>query len=257
MANSTLELPHRRRMPIERIRLHAAEHGVALNRVTPGESVDRTRLFTNPALAPLSYSPVFAELTPPQQRRYNQLVGLMQNEFIGFFEEEFAGAVLPMLINQPASMPPELCASLRQFLEEERQHTRMFRNLNRLAEPRWYENRSYHILQFPGPFLGALRFIARRPLTFPMVFWVMLLMEERSLMISHRYAQMEPALLDPQFAATYRAHAEDEARHVQLDWHLLDGFYQCRPYWLRRVNAKLLHGFVVGVVPVLSSDHAK
>lgn len=65
-------------------------------------------------------------------------------------------------------------------------------------------------------------------------------------MISRRYAQMDPATLDAQFAQTYRAHAEDEARHVQLDWHLLDRFYQGRPFWLRRVNATMLHGFIVG-----------
>jgi hypothetical protein len=75
----------------------------------------------------------------------------------------------------------------------------------------------------------------------------MLLMEERSLLISKRYAAIDPELIDPQFLATYRAHVEDEVRHVQLDWHLLEQFYQGRPAWLRRLNARLLEAFLVGL----------
>lgn len=135
METPALELPHRHRMPIERIHVHAVEHGVALSRVVLSEAVDHTLHFTSPALAPLSYSPIFQELTAAQKLRYNQLVGLMHNELIGFFEEEFAGGALPALIRNPGSMPPELRASLCQFLEDECQHTQMFRRLNRLAEP--------------------------------------------------------------------------------------------------------------------------
>jgi hypothetical protein len=124
----------------------------------------------------------------------------------------------------------------------------MFRRLNRLAEGRWYETADYHILQFPTPFLSLLHQISSRPMLLPMAIWIMLLMEERSLMMSKRYLAMDPGLIEPQFLAAYRAHAEDEIRHVHLDWHLLEGFYQSLAPSLRRVNALLLEFFVVGLL---------
>src|SRR5690349_9386773 len=113
-----LEIAQRNRMPIERIIRHANEHGVAIARLRFDRPVDRTRLFTCPSLAPLAHTPVFAALTPAQQRRYNQLVGLFQNELICFFEQEVGGRVLPALLRHPnrtssaSRMSPELSASL-------------------------------------------------------------------------------------------------------------------------------------------------
>ncbi len=171
----------------------------------------------------------------------------MQNELICFFEQELADRVLPVLLKGDRGLDPQLAASLRRFLHDERQHTQMFRRLNQLAEPAWYAAGDYHILRLTPAMLAPLRWIASRPEWFPMVFWIMLLMEERSLMISRRYAAMDPATLDSRFAETYRAHAEDEVRHVHLDWHMLEHFYISRPRWLRRVNAKLLEWFMVGL----------
>jgi hypothetical protein len=243
----TLEISQRKRSPLERINRHAGERGVAMARLRLDLPVDRTRLFTCPSLAPLGYASIFAELTPAQQRRYNQLAALLNNELILFFEQELGAPVLSALLRRSGTLPPELAASLHLFLEEERQHSRMFRRLNRLAEGRWYESSDYHVLRLPKTTLFLLRQVASRPLLLPMVFWVMLLMEERSLLISKRYAAMDPEVIDPQFSAIHRAHAEDEVRHVQIDWHLLERFYQDRPAWARRLNARLLEAFVAGL----------
>jgi len=59
-------------------------------------------------------------------------------------------------------------------------------------------------------------------------------------MMSRRYAALDANLIDRQFAAVYRAHAEDEIRHIHIDWHLLERFYLSRPLWQRHVNAWLL-----------------
>ncbi len=247
MEPAALHIAGRNKLSIDRINRHADEHGVAVARVPLSMSIDRSRMFTCPTLSPLWHDPVFRELTASQQLRYNQLVGLMQNELICFFEQELAGNVLPSVLKGEPAMSRELANSLQHFLEEERQHTPMFRRLNRLAEPSWYAASDYHILRLPRIFLAALRAIARRPFIFPMIFWIMLMMEERTLMISRRYAAMDPQELDPLFAATYRAHAEDEVRHVQLDWHLLEQFYQDRPTWVRKMNARLLEWMLFGL----------
>ncbi|HEU4386997.1 MAG TPA: diiron oxygenase [Blastocatellia bacterium] len=241
------DVPQRLRLPLDRINRHADERGVAVGRLRFDHPIDRTRLFTSPGLAPLAYSPVFAELSPEQQRRYNQLVGLLQNELIGFFEQEVGGRVLPAALRSSNHLSPELSRSVRRFLEEEKQHTQMFRRLNHLAEPDWYRNTDYYILQLGAGFLFLFRRITSRPGLFPMLFWMMLLMEERSLLMSKRYAAAEPGTIEPQFLEAYLAHAEDEVRHVQIDWHLLERFYQRRPAWQRKWNARLLEGLLAGL----------
>jgi hypothetical protein len=246
MLSSTLELPHRTRVPVDRINRQADEHGVATARVELTGTVDRSRLFAPTSLAPLAHSAIFSQLTDAQQRRYNQLTAMMQNEIICFFEQEFAAWVLPALLRDK-SISREMTRSVEQFVEDERQHTQLFRGLNRLAEPGWYATSDYHILRIPTAFRVMLRVMTTHPRLFPMVFWIMLMMEERSLMISRRYAAMDPASIEPHFAATYAAHLEDEVRHVQIDWHLLERFYQSRPKWIRRINGRLLEAFIVGL----------
>lgn len=242
----TLTIEQRNRMPIERINRNAALHGTATARVSFEQAVDHARLFTCPSLAPLAHTAVFAELTSEQQRRYNQLVGLLQNEIICFFEQEVAEPVTTALLRE--ALPPELADALRHFQAEERQHSQMFRRLNQAAESGRYAASDYYVLPLPQLLRFWLRQVAARPRWFPLLIWLLLLMEERSLMMSKRYAAQDESLIDPQFLAVYRAHAEDEIRHVQLDWHLLEAFYQARPAWLRRVNAWLLEKLLTGIL---------
>jgi hypothetical protein len=246
MSTVSIQPPKRRLVPLERINRQAQEHGVATARVQLEAKIDRTRLFTPMSLAPLSHSWIFGELTEPQRMRYNQLVALMQNEIICFFEQEFAVRVLPAMMRDQR-LAPELKRSMQQFVDDERQHTQLFRSLNQRAEPEWYAHGDTHILRIPRLFRGMLRVVTSLPAVFPMVFWIMLLMEERSLMISRRYAEMDPDTVEPNFAAAYAAHLEDEVRHVQVDWHLLKQCYLSRPRWLRRINARLLEWFVAGL----------
>ena len=124
----------------------------------------------------------------------------------------------------------------------------MFRRLNRLAQPEWYSSTDYYILQLPSFVLRALNQITSRPILLPMVIWLMLMMEERSLLMSKRYAAAPAGTIDPLFMEVYRSHAEDEARHVQIDWHLLDEFYAKRPRWVQSVNARLLESVMTSIL---------
>ncbi len=236
-----LELAQRNRMSIEGINRNAEQRGGAMARLAFDGAIDHTRWFTCMTLAPLAHSPVFATLNEAQQRRYNQLAGLLQNEVISFFEQEIGGGVLPALLRHAE---PELAAALKTFHEEERLHTQMFRRLNQLAAPEWYATSDYYLLRLPQLARWALRQLAARPRLFPLTLWVMLLMEERSLMMSKRYAALDPALVDANFLAVYRAHAEDEVRHVHLDWHLLERFYLQLPRWWQRLNVRLLEALL-------------
>lgn len=197
-AGDDLTVPNRRRLSVERINRHADDHGIATDRVVV-DTIDRSRPFTCNSICPLAHSPIWPTLTELQRLRYNQLVGLMQNEWICFFEQQFAVRVLPAVMRRGA-IPPELAQSLEHFVEDERRHTALFRSLNRAAQPEWYGDTDAHILRTPGVFRGVLRGLTARPDWFPMVLWVMLLMEERSLMISRRYATSAQPI-EPTFAA--------------------------------------------------------
>ena len=222
--------------------------------------VDRTKLFVCPTLTPLYYTPSYGRLSPRQALRYNQLMGMLHNEVITFFETTFAASVLGSL-SDPASrgsLSPDESACLRQFIDDEAQHTAAFRRLNRLSDPARYAEVDRSILQVPRAMAAVLRWLTRRPRAFPMVIWVMLVMEERSLEISRRYAAMDPVEVEPHYAAAYRRHSEDEARHVQIDWHLIERVYAGLSRPLRRLNAALLRWFVEGffLTPARSTLHA-
>ena len=223
-----------------------ADRRGALARVRLDGPVDWSRPFICPTLLPLGGTAAFADLSDAQRLYYNQLVGLMHNEVIALFEQQFAARALPAVLAD-STLPAELAAALRGFLEDEHEHTAKFHALNRLAAPDWYAGGEFHILRLPAAFGRTVGFFANRPLTFPFIFWVMLLMEERSLLIGRRYERLDDVAIEPHFAAVYRAHLRDEAHHVQLDRRLLDRFYDGRPAWLRRINARLLEALVVGL----------
>jgi hypothetical protein len=203
--------------------------------------VDRGRWFVCPTLTPLYYAPVYRQLQPHHQRRYNQLTALCFSELISFFENTFAASVLAALANgERRGVDRELAACLKQFVEEERVHTRWWRQLNLLSEPELYANRERVVIWLPGILRFVLNQFTRRPNWFPVVFWVMLALEERSLEISRRILRMPADAIEPRYLAIYRAHAKHEVRHVQLDWHLIERFYEPLSPRLRQLNARLL-----------------
>jgi rubrerythrin len=204
-------------------------------------AIDHSRLFVCPTLTPLFYTAGYRELLPAQALRANQITALYFNELIGFFEKSLAPPLLAALSrSEAATVSPELQEALRRFAEEERRHSEMFRSLNRLSAPSWYARGDYHVLAVPRLASAVLRFLTRHPVAFPAVLFLMLAMEEHSIEVSRRCGLVAKERIEPTWAAVYRAHLEDEVRHVQMDWHLLDRFYDGRSAAVRRVNAVLL-----------------
>lgn len=252
--SAALPVPHKPRLPLDRLSRQAARPAGSWD-ADGAVSIDFGRWFVCPTATPLYYTPVYGELSEAHARRYSQLMGMLNNELICFFETALAANVLTAL-SRPGRRggSAELTACLSRFMEDEVRHTRMFRRLNRLSAPQWYGHegegdsggRDHHLMVVPRPVYAALDFITRRPLAFPMILWVMLVMEERSLMLSRRYAKLPPAWVEPHYAAVYKVHLEDEVRHVQIDWHLLERFYTRCTSAVRRANAALFRTFIVG-----------
>ena len=244
MSATVAPLTPRRRLSAAELRGHAHEHSFDLADHR-ADTIDLGRPFVCETLTPLYCCPIYADLPEAVRRRYNQLVGLFTNEIITFFESSFATPVLTTLANDRTfrPLPREMSDELLRFAAEERKHVDLWRRLNRAAAPTWYDRSDYHVLQLPPGVNPAIRFLTTRPVTFPVVLWLMLLQEERSIDISRRCVRAREQL-EPNFVAAYRAHLEEEVRHVQIDWHLIEHYYVGRSAAARRSTAALLRFFV-------------
>ena len=204
--------------------------------VGPLDDVDPARFFIPAELTPLFHAPVYRELTEAQRLRYNQLHALYFNEQIQYFETALGRPILTALLREP--WPDRLAAGLRQFHDEELQHTEMFRRLNRLAAPHLYQDGDLRFVRVPAFWTAVMRWAVDHPLSMPLFLWLMLLQEERSLHYSKIYLRHQ-APLDPLFVETHRLHLMDEAKHVRWDEELLDELWQRASPPLRALNARL------------------
>ncbi|HEY2293569.1 MAG TPA: diiron oxygenase [Thermoanaerobaculia bacterium] len=199
-------------------------------------SVDPGRPFIPAELTPLFHTPCYGDLTEGQRLRYNQLHALYFNEQIACFET-LGQPILSALLREP--WPERLAEGLRQFQEEERQHSEMFRRLNRLCAPHLYAGVELHFVRIPAFSTGVVQWAMSRPVSLPLCLWLMLLQEERSLYYSRAYLRSS-ATLEPAFVEVHRRHLADEARHVRWDEELLDALWlRTRPA-LRALHARLL-----------------
>src|SRR5258706_3222268 len=209
---------------------------IATAYVLEDSPVDSGKPFLPEELTPLYYTPSYGALTPEQRRRYNQLHALYFNEQILFFETALGHGILEALLRQP--WPDRLADGLRQFLDEERQHSAMFRRLNQRCAPELYAGRDHYFVQVPKIWTAASKWAVAHPLLFPMFLWLMLVQEERSLYYS-RVILRHRESIEPHFVKAHRLHLADEMGHVRWDEELLDALWQGARPLLRKVNAKL------------------
>ena len=223
-----------------------ASHTFCLDDLDWTSPIDRSKWFVCPTLTPLYYTPVYSDLSREHRLYYNQLFALYQSELIAYFEISFSERTLTVIREHPRITEyDDLDRCLSHFVQEERKHIQMWRMLNRTAAPAWYESTDNYIVQIPRAARRVMEFLTCRPNLFPVMLWITLAMEERSLEISRRCINMSPAEIEPLFAAVFRAHLIDEGRHVQIDRHLLQCFYFDRSKALRYINARLLR-FMLG-----------
>lgn len=229
-----------RRRPLEGLITRANSSDQQIPEIDFSTPIDRSRWFVCPTLTPLFYAPVYRELSEDHQRRYNQLTALSFSELIGFFETTFAASVLATLAQSRRNEADRnLIACLEGFIAEERRHTEWWRQLNRLSEPQLYRNADLAVIRISLLARFLLGRLTRHPRLFPMVFWVMLALEERSLEISRRCLCVPHEQIEPRYSAVYRAHLSHEVRHVQIDWHLIERYYATQSALRRRLNARL------------------
>ena len=189
-------------------------------------------------LTPLPYTPVWAELRPAEQLRYNQLHGLYFHEQIIFFEQTIIVPLLRAL--QPHVANPELRGALTTFVEEEIRHSAGFHGLLRSLRPEWYAEDWRHFVRL-NPFADAtLAAMVRQPRVFPCFIWLVQLLEERAMFASRLYLADESSF-PADLVALQRQHSIDEADHLRWDAALIAQFWSGATPGLRRLNTRLLH----------------
>lgn len=206
--------------------------------------IDRSRWFFCETLTPLYYTRVYSELSIDERRRYNQLTGMLSNELILRLETGFLDRTLAALLRRRDRLDADLIDRLQRFRDDEREHARTWRALNRLSAPEWYDRRDSHFVRTPLPVDWLAGAIARYPLTLPVVFWIQLAQEERAIGITARCLRVPADRMEPSYAAAYRAHVRDEVRHVQLDRELIERFHASQPMPARRATAAIFRWVV-------------
>jgi hypothetical protein len=243
-------------MPTPLLRLAGQKDSAAYDAIDWTPPIDRTRWFVCETQTPLYYTPSYEGLTTDQRRRYNQLTGVLSNELIGLLETELLTAALGAIEGRAAgNVDPELVAAVCRFRDDERRHAEMWRRLNRLSEPEWYTTRDRYLARVPSPAIALARALALRPALFPVVLWIQLAQEERSIDMSRRSLALPADRLEPRYRMAFLAHLQDEVRHVQVDWHLIERFYRNRSTLTRVMTARLFSFFVGSVLlmPVYST----
>lgn len=204
--------------------------------------IDTSRDYLPPPLTPLFHTPSYDTLDGAQRRRYNQLHAVYVNEQILFFEVALADNVLSALLRL---VPPAgLAADLRKFRDDEAAHATMFRDLNRRCAPQIYEAADFHFVRIGTGAGRLLGLVSRRPATFPLFVWLMLMLEERALYYAREMVRQRRAL-EPTAVATHARHLRDEVHHVRWDQAILDWLWPRTSPTRRRLNA-LVFRWMVG-----------
>ena len=221
----------------ERPRYTIAMLVAAMKKTTDSAGIDFTRRFMAEEFTPLFHTREYRALPDAVRLRYNQLHALYFNEQVAFFEQEMLGPALLAL--QRCELPAELSSGLKIFFGEEELHTAMFRALNRRFAPELYADDAYFFIRVARPWRVLLGEMARRPRMFPLLVWLALLQEERSLHFS-KGCLAQAWELEPHFVAAHRMHLRDEMGHIGWDEELLDWLWPQTGPALRSMNVRLL-----------------
>jgi hypothetical protein len=191
---------------------------------------------------PLYFTDAWSLLGEEERLQYNQWYALSINEQFIFLETELLNRAMYALLRGRA-LPAALRPLLEGFVEEEDKHTEMFRRLARMSWPEVYERSDYHFFQ-PGALNRALiRVACERPELFVSFPFLAMALEEKTVAFYREYEKHElehPGELDPLYRAVHRFHMLDETRHIHIDEHLIEAFWESAPRWKRAFNVPLL-----------------
>lgn len=233
---------------LQRLNRLASKHAYDIEDLDWSLSMDHDKLWAPPAMSPLTYLPSFNRFNEAQQLRYNQIFALAICEQFIWFETNLLIDIMESMLRD-CDVSDEMATAVNFLTSEESKHTRMFWRLLQKSEPQWYAKRQFQIFRMtPGQ-----RLLTRAMLTWPkhilVWIWIAIFFEERTTDYCRQYVQFDkqnPDTLDPNFLQVHRFHFRDEARHFQLDQHLLSWVYDRAPRWKCRLAGKMFYRVMRG-----------
>ena len=193
------------------------------------------------SLTHLYYAPVYQTLTGKERRIYNKLHACFCCEMLVFFEEE-----LPQCYStaaRGAGVPNSVRCEVQSMLVAESHHAAMFRGLARDLDSNLYEPFAYHFLRVPKGIWRLLKLPLQYPRLFPLVFWIVLLQEERTVYYSKEVIRCASEL-DPRVVDAFSRHMDDEKDHLGIDEALLEVYWERSSSSIRWLNAQAFRLFV-------------
>lgn len=237
--------PQRRLVSLDLLNRMAREQAFSVDDLDWSLGVDRTKPWSPDAVGPLWFVPGLSLLDEAQRLRCNQLHALALAEKFIWFERQLIH-VVSRLLGGPA-LPAPLGEALQHFVREEDKHMAMFWRLLSLAEPGWYRARQPRLHSVSPLQRFAMDRIADHPDLMLAWVWLAIFVEERTLFLSRAYLLAErqaPGRVDPLHTQVHMFHWRDEARHHQLDQHLLTWLYDPQPRWKRALAAWMFRRMV-------------
>jgi hypothetical protein len=187
----------------------------------------------------LYYAPIYQTLTREQRLVYNRLHACFCCEMLVFFEEELPECY--SIAARDGAASKSVSADVQAMLASESRHAAMFRALARDLDPSLYEPFDYHFLRMPRGILRLMKLPLHYPKLFPLVFWIVLLQEERTVYYSREVIR-HASDLDPRVVDAFSRHLDDEQDHLGIDESMLEIYWDRSSPWIRRLN-----GYVFGL----------
>lgn len=226
---------------LARLERQSRDHSFRLDDVDWSIAADRRLPWMPDGIGALAFLPSYRLLTAGERLRCNQLQALgVAEQFV--WAEALVIRVLARALTGRLRLPAELRLALRHFVEEEDKHVAMFRRLLERSEPAWYPapHPRFFVLSPPERWLTAS--MADHPDVMLVWIWFTIFVEERTLFLSREFARARrrsAEAIDPLHAHVHALHLRDEARHVQLDEHLLAHAYDAQPAWKRALCGRM------------------
>lgn len=207
--------------------------------------IDPTKFWGPETLGSLYYLPSYQTLTPQEKLKYNQFFALSICEQFVWFEEYFICPILKNMIEavKKKDIDNTWSLALTHFYNEEVGHSELFWRLLQNSRPDLYPQKKTFLFQPSWLHQLILKKMIQNPNIILSWIWLSILFEERTLDFSRRYLE-DQKQIDPQFVRAHKMHMIDEARHVQMDYHLVERFYKSAPAWQKKLTVFFMNQVV-------------
>lgn len=230
--------------PLASILARAREQRFVMEDIPWEQKLDRQKLFIPEVITALYHTPYYEHFNDDERLSYNQYSAMAVTEQFCYLESDLLTNVFGgLLLRDKKKLDKDLVTAMKGFVEEEHKHIEIFRRLNRLSWPEVYSTTDYYFVR-RSIVNTVINGLARRwPHLLMGWIWLTLALEEKTISVSREYeSQGENARLptDGLYRMVHKLHARDEARHVQIDQHILQYLYTGAPEWRKRFNQRLI-----------------